>query len=52
MRVLRISGLLLSCIASAVLLAAGAVLCALAPWNPALVWLAAVVFWVGMWIRR
>ena len=52
MRVLRISGLLLSCIASAVLLAAGAVLCALAPWAPALIWPVAALFWLAMWIRR
>jgi hypothetical protein len=52
MRGLRLSGLLLSCIASAVLLTAGAMLCALAPWNPTLVWMAALVFWVAMWVRR
>jgi len=52
MRVLRISGLLLSCVASAVLLTAGALLLALSPWIPGLRFPAAVVFWVGMWIRR
>ena len=52
MRVLRLSGLLLSCVSSAALVVAGALLCALVPWIPGLRFPAAVVFWVGMWIRR
>jgi len=52
MRGLRLSGLLLSCVASAVLLTTAAALCALVPWAPALVWPAAALVWLAMWIRR
>ena len=52
MRGLRLSGLLISCVSSAALVVAGALLCALVPWAPALIWPVAALFWLAMWIRR
>ena len=52
MRGLRLSGLLLSCVASAVLLTAGALLLALSPWVPGLRWAAGVMIFIGAWEGR
>jgi hypothetical protein len=52
MRSLLLLNLIVSCLSCSALLIAAAVLCALVPWTPALVWPAAALLWAALWIRR